>query len=340
MNDKTGDDYPIKVIAEDLKLDINDSNTSVEFYKDLLLKIGLEFTNKYVNLMDAVKEFVGEVKKGKKTKGRKLPAGYKAILDSENELLALKDKSSELTNKEIALNKSIKEKKREIEISSENEYTNIKSSGRWSPEFLEEELKELQKSFSDISFERLELDFEIEDAEKALQTVQDKYSIGENKKQALPSVQKKGVFRKVKEASKEVEKSEMNPSERRNQIENTLKYNLFNAISARLPENFNLYDVAEILGLNEKRSIFATDIVLTSKMIKEGKKTLDVGDIEEEEFKPSFEEEKINDENEEQEAIDKEHHEEYAKDDEDNDDNLDDEGGEYGEEPEDDDYSY
>ena len=164
------------------------------------------------------------------------------------------------------------------------------------------------------------------------------------KKQALPSVQKKGVFRKVKEAAKEekVEKSEMNPAERRNQIENTLKYNLFNAISERLPENFNLYNVSEILGLNEKRSIFATDVVLTSKMLKEGKKSLNVGDIEEgvelvdeniDEFKPYGDDE--------EEGVDKENLEQFVEDDDaDEGDDLGEKEGEYGEEPEDDDYSY
>ena len=160
------------------------------------------------------------------------------------------------------------------------------------------------------------------------------------KKQALP--QKKGVFRKVKEAAKEekVEKSEMNPAERRIQIENTLKYNLFNAISGRLPENFNLYNVAEILGLNEKGSIFANDTVLTSKMIKEGKKSLDVGDIEDAELIDEVMEE-IELGEDEAESVDKENLEQYVEDnDADEGDDLGEREGEYGEEPEEDDYSY
>ena len=126
----------------------------------------------------------------------------------------------------------------------------------------------------------------------------------------------------------------MNPAERRIQIENTLKYNLFNAISSRLPENFNLYNVAEILGLNEKGSIFATDVVLTAKMIKEGKKTLDVGDVE-----LLDEVENVEALEGEDEGVDKENLEEYVDDDDAAEgDDLDERGGDYGDEPED--YSY
>ncbi len=339
MNERYGDNAPLTILATDFKLDINDSNITVELYRDLLLKLGLDFINKYVNMMNAVKQIAEEAKKSKKgSKGRKLPSEYKGVLDAENELLSLKEKSAELTNKEIALRKSIEEKKRDIEISIANE-----SAGRWAPEVLEDELKELQKALSDIFTERLELDFEIEDAENATKEKQDKYmsKFSGSKKQALP--QKKGVFRKVKEAAKEekVEKSEMNPAERRIQIENTLKYNLFNAISSRLPENFNLYNVAEILGLNEKGSIFATDVVLTSKMIKEGKKSLDVGDIEDDNIVEEMGVEEIELGEDEAESVDKENLEQYVEDnDADEGDDLGEKEGEYGEEPEDDDYSY
>jgi hypothetical protein len=329
MNDKYGDNAPLTILAADFKLDINDSNTTVEFYRDLLLKIGLDFINKYTNMMNAVKESV----EGKRTtrKGRKLPAGYKAILESEQNLLALKEKSAELSNKDLALRKSIEEKKADIETSIANE-----SAGRWAPEVLEEELKELQKAYSDIQGEQIELEFEIEDAENAVKSSQEKYG---SKKQALP--QKKGVFRKVKEAAKEekVEKSEMNPAERRIQIENTLKYNLFNAISGRLPENFNLYNVAEILGLNEKGSIFANDTVLTTKMIKEGKKSLDVGDVEVIDEVLDMDDEVVGED--EVEGVDRENLEEYVDDnDADEGDDLGEKEGEYGEEPAEDDYSY
>jgi hypothetical protein len=328
MNDKYGDFAPLTILATDFKLDVNDSNISVELYRDLLLKVGLDFINKYTNMMNSVKESVDEVKRTNR-KGRKLQPGYKAILEAENTLLVLKEKSAELANKDLALRKSIEEKKADIETSVRNE-----SSGRWAPEVLEEELKELQKSYSDIQGEQIELEFEIEDAEGVVKSSQDKYSVG-SKKQALPSVQKKGVFRKVKEAAKEekVEKSEMNPVERRIQIENTLKYNLFNAISARLPETFNLYNVAEILGLNEKGSIFANDTVLTTKMIKEGKKELNVGDVEL--VDEALEEEVGEDE---VEGIDRENLEEYVDDNDAGDD--DDLGGDdYGEAGEDE-YSY
>jgi len=103
-----------------------------------------------------------------------------------------------------------------------------------------------------------------------------------------------------------------------------------------------LYNVSEILGLNEKRSIFATDVVLTSKMLKEGKKSLNVGDIEEgvelvdeniDEFKPYGDDE--------EEGVDKENLEQFVEDDDaDEGDDLGEKEGEYGEEPEDDDYSY
>lgn len=339
MNETYGDQYPLTVLALEFNLDINDSNVSVELYRDLLLQVGLDFINKYIRLMSSVKEGSVEVSKKKGKKGKKLPADYKDLLDTENELLALKEKSAEISNKILAIGKSIKDKKKELKASSIEEYGR-ESAGKWSPESLQKELDELGKSYTDAQSEQLEIDFSIQDLETTLSEKQEKYN-EKHKTTAPVAVQKKGVFRKTKEIA--IEKSEMHPTERREQIENTLKYNLFNAISARLPENFNLYNVAEILGLNEKGSIFATDVVLTAKMIKEGKKSLDVGDMEEE-FKPTLEdeEERVDEDNyyNEPEGLDKENLEEYVVDEDGNEDNLEDEGAEYGAEPEDDDYSY
>jgi hypothetical protein len=327
MNDKYGDDAPITILAQEYNLPINDSNVSVELYRDLLLKIGIDFINKYVSMMDAVKEVV--VVRKVKGKGKKLPAEYKVIVDLENKLSELKERNSELSNKNLSIQRSIANKEKEIEFARDSE-----SKGNRAPEVIQEELDELNKEFDINNNSLLESELEIDSVEQEYKEKQDKYlSKRGGKKEVAPK--KKGVFRK----SKEEEKEELNPVQRRIQIETTLKYNLFNAISERLPENFNLYNVAEILGLNEKGSIYANNKTLTSKMIKQGSKKLNIEGIELEEEAGELEEENLETVFDgEAEGVDRENLEEYVEDDDANEgESLD--GDDYGEAGEDE-YSY
>ena len=315
MNSK-GDQAPIIILAEDLKLDINDSETSVELYRDFLLKLGLDFINKFTSSMDVLKETISTAPK---TPKRTLRKEHKAVAQLENKLTGLKEQSAQLNNTILSLNKTIEDKKQDLETSIKNN-----SKGKWAPENIEQEIKELENSMADTQSKQVELEFEIEDMEKDIIQKREKLNV---KKQAP---QKKGVFRKTSQKSSEEVQEYINPSERIVQIENTLKINLFGSISARLPENFNLYDAAIILGLVEK-GMYSGDKVLTLKMLKDGKiklNPLDEGELGT--IKASEGEE----------GIDKENLEEYVEDtDADEDDDLGEKEGDYGEAGEEE-YSY
>jgi hypothetical protein len=322
MNSK-GDQAPILILAEDLKLDINDSETSVELYRDFLLMLGIDFINKYINSMNAVTETI-EVK-DKKQK-RKLRSEYKAVVESENKLTKLKEESSHLNSTILSINKTIDDKKQDLETSIRNN-----SKGKWAPENIEQEIKELENSVNDKHAKQVEIEFEIEELENEVVQEREKLKI---KKQAP---QKKGVFRKVAQKTEESTTTE-SPSERIIQIENTLKINLFGVIAKRLPENINLYYPASMLGLIEQDN---KNKVVTLKMLKDGKIKLNPLVEGEEELENIIEEElgTIRD-SENEEAIDKENLEEYVEDtDADEDDDLGEKEGDYGEAGEEE-YSY
>jgi hypothetical protein len=361
MNDKYGDDTPLTILATEYNLPINDSNVSVELYRDLLLKIGLDFINKYMNAMSGevlevmetnkkvkqvvelsdeklrkykkkirkleslenpTKDDLVKLKKYRKLLGlsiknpRKIAGEAGTIIRVEEELMRLKEESGKYSNMVLSLNKSIKDKQDEIETSIENV-----SGGRWAPEVLEGELQELQNELSYVKDKQGDIEDEIAEVENKLKG----YSKG-------GKVAKKGVgvFRKQKQQEEGKEETDI---ERNIRIEKLLKERLFQSIVRRLPQNMNVYNIAEILGFVENTGIYSSDkLTLTGKMLKEQKQAK----VEEE---VSFEEELEKEfGGEEPEGVDKENLEEFAEDDDvgDDEDLGGDDYGEAGEEE----YSY
>ena len=356
MNDKYGDDTPLTILATEYNLPINDSNVSVELYRDLLLKIGLDFVNKYMNAMSGVvleevkvssspkvvkqldeeklrkykkkirkieslenpsKDDLVKLKKYRKLLGlsnknpRKIAGERGVMIRVEEELMILKEESGKYSNMVLSLNKSIKDKQEELDTSIENA-----SGGRWAPEVIEGELQELLNELSFAKDKQVEIEGEIEEVQNKL-------------KGGKVVSKKSGVFRKQKQQEEGKEETDI---ERNIRIEKLLKERLFQSIVRRLPQNMNLYNVAEILGFVENTGVYSSDkLTLTGKMLKQQKQAK----VEEVSFEEELEKEFGG---EEPEGVDKENLEEFAEDDDagDDEDLGGDDYGEAGEEE----YSY
>ena len=272
MNNK---DLAHRTIHKALDIEASDSLAEVETYKNLLFKVGIQFINKYVEMME-LHGLTNTVSKKKKT-GRKLPEEARIVGKLQNELHELQEELKELGDKNYELTISIKEKKGELDRSSEA----LK-------ETIENELKELEASYIETRNKIVENEIVKKDVEERLIRAEKKSGAEKADKGT-----KKKVFKATKKELEEKVEKEFNEASvdvitLRKSIEDTLKKLLFENILDKLPNEMNVYDMAYELKIVKGEPTDKKELRLTKKMLrgdsrkeKKGRKTEEIDEDEE-----------------------------------------------------------
>jgi hypothetical protein len=248
-------DLAHRIIHKALDIEASDSLAEVETYKNLLFKVGIQFINKYVEMME-LHGLTNTVNKKKKT-GRKLPEEAKIVGKLQNELYELQEELKELGDKNYELTISIKEKKGELDRSSEA----LK-------ETIENELKELEASYIETRNKIMENEIVKKDVEDRLIRAEKKSGAEKADKGT-----KKKVFKATKKELEEKVEKEFNDASvdvitLRKSIEDTLKKLLFENILDKLPNEMNVYDIAYELKIVKGEPTDKKELRLTKKMIR------------------------------------------------------------------------
>jgi hypothetical protein len=175
----------------------------------------------------------------------------------QNELYELQEELKELGDKNYEITISIKEKKGELDRSSEA----LK-------ETIENELKELEASYIETRNKIMENEIVKKDVEERLIRAEKKSGAEKADKGS-----KKKVFKATKKELEEKVEKEFNDASvdvitLRKSIEDTLKKLLFENILDKLPNEMNVYDMAYELKIVKGEPTDKKELRLTKKMIR------------------------------------------------------------------------